>query len=73
MGRGWVGGGGSAGSGPTWLAFVVHMEVFGRAGTGVLPKQQVVDGQLTPPVVLTLRQQLLEQQTPGSVTTATHS
>lgn len=46
-------------SGLTWFAFVVHMEVFGSAGTGVPPKQQVVDGQLALPVALTLRQQLL--------------
>lgn len=38
------------------------MEVFGSAGTGVLPKQQVVDGQLTPSVILTLRQQLLQSK-----------
>lgn len=38
------------------------MEVFGSAGTGVPPKQQVVDGQLTLPVALTLRQQLLHSK-----------
>lgn len=30
------------------------MEVFGRAGAGVWPKQQVVDGQLAVSVALTL-------------------
>lgn len=38
------------------------MEVFGRAGTGVPPKQQVVDGQLALSVALTLRQQLLHSK-----------
>lgn len=38
------------------------MEVFGSAGTGVLPKEQVVDGQLTLSVALTLRQQLLHSK-----------
>lgn len=38
------------------------MEVFGRAGTGVPPKQQVVDGQLARSVALTLSQQLLHSK-----------
>lgn len=44
----------------TRFTLVVHMEVLGGAWTGVFPKQQVIDRQLTVPVALTLRQQLLQ-------------
>lgn len=49
----------SRAAGLTGFTLVVHVEVFGSAGAGVRPKQQVVDGQLAVPVALTLRQQLL--------------
>lgn len=41
------------------------MEVFGSAGTGVLPKQQVIDRYLAISVALTLRQQLLQSKHQG--------
>ena len=43
----------------TWFTLVVHVEVFGGAGAGVLPEQQVVDRQLAVSVALTLWQELL--------------
>lgn len=46
----------------TGFTLVIHVEVFGGAGTGVLPEQQVVDRQLTVSVALTLRQQLLHRR-----------
>lgn len=43
----------------TGFTLVGNVEVFGRARTGVLPKQQLIDRQPAISVALTLRQQLL--------------
>ena len=43
----------------TGFTLVVHMEVLGGPGTGVPPKQQVIDRQLAVSVALAFRQQLL--------------
>lgn len=60
-----VGTNGNRAAGLTWFTLVVHMEVFGSARTGVLPKQQVVDRQLAISVALTFRQQLLHSKHQG--------